>query len=333
MAVRKLKNGRIVIELQVGGARVFERLPRFATKADGQAREAIIRRDLWERSALGRKDEPSLAAAIELWLRATEPDRKDKLNPRRNAVHLRPFVEGRGLREVGQAAQAAITAWSGKSTPKKNGARQESKEDGLPTTLSPATVNRRLDVLRAAARWAWKQGLVTENLSGRVPRLREENARQVYLTPAQVRKLAESAPSETCKAAIMIAAYSGLRASELLSLTATPTRAASLTVNVSKTGKPRLVPVSSTCRPYLRALPLGISYRFLIGQFWEARRKAGMEHVHWHDLRHTTASLLVNAGVDLFTIGKILGHSSPATTARYSHLNDASLKKAMAKLL
>jgi site-specific recombinase XerD len=39
------------------------------------------------------------------------------------------------------------------------------------------------------------------------------------------------------------------------------------------------------------------------------------------------------AGVDLFTIGKILGHSSPATTARYSHLNDASLKKAMAKLL
>lgn len=325
MAVRKLKNGRIVIELQVGGDRVFERLPKFATKADGQAREAVIRRELWERSALGRKDEPSLAAAIELWLRATESGRKDKANPRRNAVHLRPFVEGRTLRQVSDSAAAAISAWT------SSGAGTNSSSNGA-KPLSPGTINRRLDVLRASARWAWKQGLVTENLSGRVPKLREENARQVYLTPAQIKKLAAAAPNDSCRAAIMLAAYSGLRASELLALTKVPSRAATLTVIASKNGKPRLVPIAGPARPYLSALPLGCSYRRLVGWFWQAREKAKMPHVHWHDLRHTTASLLVNAGVDLFTIGKILGHSSTQTTARYAHLNEESTKAAMRKL-
>jgi integrase len=63
-----------------------------------------------------------------------------------------------------------------------------------------------------------------------------------------------------------------------------------------------------------------------------ARKKAGMPHLRFHDLRHTCASWLINAGVDLYTVGKILGHSGPQTTARYAHLADATLKKAMARL-
>jgi integrase len=63
-----------------------------------------------------------------------------------------------------------------------------------------------------------------------------------------------------------------------------------------------------------------------------ARKKAGMKHVHFHDLRHSCASMLINSGVDLYTVGKILGHSSPQTTARYAHLSDASLQQAMRKL-
>jgi integrase len=77
---------------------------------------------------------------------------------------------------------------------------------------------------------------------------------------------------------------------------------------------------------------LGCSYRRLIGWFWEARAKAGMKHVQFRDLRHTCASMLINRGVDLYTVGKILGHTTPMTTQRYSHLNQMTLKKAMAKL-
>jgi integrase len=316
MAVRKLKNGRWCVELAMGGTRIFRRLPAFATKADGQALEAKIRRELWERSALGAKDEPSLAATIELWLRATEAGRKDKLTPRLNAKYLRPFVGNKTIRQVGEAARAAGLAWNTADS----------------SSLAPATINRRLDILRAATRWAWKQGLATDNLSGRVPRLREENARQIYLTSSEVRRLARCAPNRICEAAIMIAAYTGLRASELLALPAVNTRADTLTVSRSKSGKTRRVPIVALLRPYLSQLPLRCSYRWLIGHFWEARKKAAMEHVRWHDLRHTTASMLINKGVDLYTVGKILGHSSPATTARYAHLSDASVRKAMRKL-
>ena len=64
----------------------------------------------------------------------------------------------------------------------------------------------------------------------------------------------------------------------------------------------------------------------------ERREAAGMPHVRFHDLRHTTASWLINSGVDLYTVGKILGHSGPQTTARYAHLSTATLEQAMRKL-
>jgi len=57
-----------------------------------------------------------------------------------------------------------------------------------------------------------------------------------------------------------------------------------------------------------------------------------MPHVRFHDLRHTTASWLINSGVDLYTVGKILGHSGQQTTARYSHLSTATLEQAMRRL-
>jgi integrase len=130
----------------------------------------------------------------------------------------------------------------------------------------------------------------------------------------------------------MIAAYSGLRASELLRLTETSSRAASLAVPTSKTGRPRNVPIVAILRPYLSELPLAFSYRQLVGQFWVARKAAKMEHVHFHDLRHSCASMLINKGVDLYTVGAILGHSSTQTTARYSHLADKTLRAAMRKI-
>ena len=311
MATRKIDD-RWCVEFQQGGSRIFRRLPAFASKQDAIALETRLRRELWERSALGRSEEPSLAAAVELWLQGTEPGRKDATSPRANAIHMAPYIGARTLREIGDAADAAIAEWS---------------ED-----LAPATINRRLDVLRAAARYAWKKGWCADNLSARVPRLREENARQVYLDRQQIDRLAAKAPDAQTKAAIVLSAYTGLRVSELLALPAQKKGATALLVTHSKTGRPRQVPVHARARPYVKALTIGMPYRELIGRFWQAREAAGMPHVRWHDLRHTTASLLINAGVDLFTVGRILGHTSPATTARYAHLADAALHRAMRRV-
>jgi len=62
---------------------------------------------------------------------------------------------------------------------------------------------------------------------------------------------------------------------------------------------------------------------------WRRIRKiAGLEDVRIHDLRHTFASVAVNGGMSLPMIGALLGHSQPATTARYAHLAIDPLKKA-----
>ena len=52
----------------------------------------------------------------------------------------------------------------------------------------------------------------------------------------------------------------------------------------------------------------------------------------FHDLRHTAASQMVMAGVDLRTVGHILGHRTPQMTLRYAHLSDQHLTDAAARL-
>ena len=64
----------------------------------------------------------------------------------------------------------------------------------------------------------------------------------------------------------------------------------------------------------------------------QARVAIGRPDIHFHDLRHTTASWLVQAGVPLYTAGALLGHASTKTTARFAHLATESLRDAVDKL-
>lgn len=206
-----------------------------------------------------------------------------------------------------EVARQAATAWTAGRV-NRGRAGRPSIAIGSGATgsarLSPATINRRLCVLKAAAKHAWKQGWIDENLSGRITLLPEHNKREVYLSSPQLRKLADAAPDSTIKAAILIAAYSGLRSSELLAITPSCLHGESLSVQRSKSGKPRNIPVVPLLRPYLSALPLGLSYDQLYKGFCKAREAAGMPHVRFHDLRHSCASMLINAGVDLYTVDK-----------------------------
>ena len=68
-------------------------------------------------------------------------------------------------------------------------------------------------------------------------------------------------------------------------------------------------------------------------KYWEDYlRQAGIEDFHWHDLRNTLASRLVMAGVDLYTVKELLGHSDFKRTMRYAHLSPGHLKSAVAVL-
>lgn len=258
----------------------------------------------------------TLDAAVQLWLESALPHRKDQTVGDKSR-HWAGMIDGKPLADAPAIAAAAVAKW------------RQAGDKGKP--LRPATINSRLNVLKAALKYAFLRGWSDANLSGRIQLLRTENKREVYLTPKEVKALALAADGIT-GAAIMLSAYTGLRVSELLALKAGDVTADEIRIRKSKTGKPRVVPVPAVARQYLSAVPLGIAYRTLLDRFWAARQRAGLEHVRWHDLRHTTASLLINAGVDLYTVGRILGHTATVTTARYAHLSHQTLKRAMGKL-
>ena len=58
------------------------------------------------------------------------------------------------------------------------------------------------------------------------------------------------------------------------------------------------------------------------------QEEAGLEDFRIHDLRHSFASFLASSGQSLIVIGALLGHTQPATTARYAHLLDDPLRAA-----
>ncbi len=57
-----------------------------------------------------------------------------------------------------------------------------------------------------------------------------------------------------------------------------------------------------------------------------ALSKAKIEEFHFHDFRHTFATRLVQAGIDLYKVQQLLGHKSPIMTQRYAHHYPESLR-------
>jgi integrase len=66
---------------------------------------------------------------------------------------------------------------------------------------------------------------------------------------------------------------------------------------------------------------------------WNAiRKRARLEDVRFHDLRHAHASILISRGCSLALVGAALGHTQAQTTMRYAHLMDATLRDAVNEL-
>jgi integrase len=100
----------------------------------------------------------------------------------------------------------------------------------------------------------------------------------------------------------------------------------------TKNGECREIPMSRTLRATLEQLPRRVDTDVVFpgqagharvsirGRFQQALREAGSEGFGWHDLRHTFASYLVMAGVNLTSVKEHMGHKTIAMTLRYAHL-------------
>ncbi|MBE9529295.1 MAG: site-specific integrase, partial [Proteobacteria bacterium] len=118
-----------------------------------------------------------------------------------------------------------------------------------------------------------------------------------------------------------------------------------LTIVKSKNREKRTIPLNEPVLQLLKARSglrhLSSSYVFtsssgtkidqgnLRRAFIPARKEAELEDVRFHDLRHTFATRLVQSGVDLYKVQKLLGHKTPAMTQRYAHHYSESLRGAV----
>lgn len=197
-------------------------------------------------------------------------------------------------------------------------------------TLAPATVKKRIRYLSAACRWAWKNCAMGEHdPAARVVVPKVRNERQVYIDRAQMLTLARACRNPGARAAIRIAYYSGMRLSEI-ERARRDLGASVFVLADSKNGEPRKVPMHPKVR-CCAGIPLGTRYQTGY-HFRKARALVKMKGLHFHDLRHSAASGLIAEGVDLYTVGAILGHKSAASTKRYAHHSTAALTEAVGRL-
>ena len=201
------------------------------------------------------------------------------------------------------------------------------KEDGSP--LAPATVRNRIRYLVAACRWGWRHHGMGETDPGATVTVPEvKNDRHIYGSRADMLRACRECRNRMARMAIRIAFYSGMRLGEILRAKVVGT---AWVLTDTKNGNPRIVPINprvAVCaRHFVSTKKRGLQ------RAWEgARDRAGLQGMHFHDWRHSAASELINAGVDLFTVGRVLGHRDARSTSRYSHLAMDTLTAAVGKI-
>jgi integrase len=197
----------------------------------------------------------------------------------------------------------------------------------------PASVNQESQVLRHKFKKAMEWGKAIETPVTHVRPLRVDNRRLRYLSQEEMGRLLAVA-DDHLRPMLITALHTGLRRGEMFALT---WQEIDLTLGVirvlhTKNGERREIPMSHTLRETLQQFPrrLGSDRVFpgqvgrgrvgIRGRFLRALRDAGIEGLVWHDLRHTFASYLVMAGVNLTSVKELMGHKTIAMTLRYAHL-------------
>ena len=210
--------------------------------------------------------------------------------------------------------------------------------------LAAVSCNRILAVFKSICTLAVHAGVLAAGMtpcSGVQP-FKNHVLRERYLSSAEAHNLMQAlkASGKMEAHAIRLLMLTGARKSEILTARWEYVRLdlRILTVPLSKSGRPRHIPLSDEAIAVIRSLPRTTGSPWLFPGHAEGkplsdvflfrkklRRELGINDVRIHDLRHTFASCLVNAGRSLYEVQKILGHSDPKITMRYAHLGQASL--------
>jgi site-specific recombinase XerD len=177
-----------------------------------------------------------------------------------------------------------------------------------------------------------------------IPRAKEPVRLPVILSPGEVRRILDAAANRRDRTLLMTTYSAGLRASEVvhLKISDIDRQRMCLRVEQGKRKKDRYTLLSPKLLPVLEdywrryrpqdwlfpspreGRPLSRVSAYLI--FQAAKAKAGIDKTGGiHSLRHAFATHMLEAGIDLHTIQRLLGHGSIRTTLRYFHLTERRL--------
>ena len=217
--------------------------------------------------------------------------------------------------------------------------------------VKPSTVNRELACLSHLLNYAKRRKVFFGDNPVSISKLLpEHNTVDRTLTPDEEAKLLNSSSPEL-RAIIICALNTAMRKNEILTLrwenVNLDNNIITLEHTNTKSKKTRRIPINSTLRTLLleqRLKGRGSDYVFVSSKgtpyarhdslkqaFIGACKRANIKGLRFHDLRHTAATRMVESGVSIVAVSRILGHADLKTTMRYAHPED-SLKEAVENL-
>lgn len=347
MPTRKIES-RWYVDFYFGGERCRRKSP-LNTATGAAAYELFLRKEaglygsigaaLRANSPINQTPCPTLNEFVPRWLRGyvlvnnRPAERRHK--QRILSWHLLPHFGGTRLCDI-QAEE--IEGYKGKK-----------REEGL----APKTINNHLAVLHRCLTVA-KDWNALRTPVPRIPLLKAPPPTFRFLQGDECTALLNHAADQVHRTMVLMGLRTGMRFCELSALhwesldlerrMVTVCRSlVSGHLSGPKNNRIRYIPLTTDITDALVALPRRGQYVFQNSgnpleytTAWKRLRRtaerAQVERVSWHDLRHTFASQLVERGVSLLAVQKLLGHSDIQVTMRYSHLRQDALRDAIAVL-
>jgi integrase len=300
-------------------------------------REACERYLAWFRE--NRKGTRMAESAVRTWIM---PTLGDIMLSDLTATRLRDWLEA--------VASKPARLRTGKSAKKIN--HRPAPKTVAEKKSRKSSANRVWSVLRAILNRAHEDGFIVSNAGwATVKAYRNvDEARIRFLSEAEARRLLNACPPDL-RALVRGALLTGMRRGELASLKVSDVdlNGARVYVAESKSDRPRYVPLNPEGLEHFREVVTGKTGGALVftradgiewGHNYHVRALTAAcdvakvtPMVSFHELRHTYAASLANAGVDLQVISKLLGHADTRITMRhYAHLTDKTLEIAVLKL-
>jgi integrase/recombinase XerD len=150
-----------------------------------------------------------------------------------------------------------------------------------------------------------------------------------YITFDEAVKIIKNTDNLNHKVAFTLGFFCGLRISEVTNLKPEDVNldTRELFISQSKNDKDRYVPIPKPVLPALKYLPITIGNRALQQAINTQSEKLIGRKIHFHTLRHSSATHYMNMGIDLNYLQRFLGHSDIGTTTVYLHINPKRMRE------